>query len=84
VQFVANLGLTFAQCNSPPGRWELPVHGWQIVLSAVAVAIGLAAMGVSLWLYRLTFRLDHVAGQSATARGLPRRPAGSTSSRRSG
>ena len=61
VQFVANLAFTFAQCNSPPGRWELPIHGWQIALSAVAVAVGLTALGVCLWLYRATFRLDHVA-----------------------
>jgi hypothetical protein len=69
VQFVANLGFTFAQCNSPPGRWELPVHGWQIALSAVAVAIGLAAMGVCLWLYRATFRLDHVAAAERHGEG---------------
>ena len=61
VQFVANLAFTFAQCNAPPGRWQLPVRDWQIALSAAAVAVGLAAMAVSAWLYRRTFRLDHVA-----------------------
>jgi hypothetical protein len=61
VQFVTNLAFTFAQCNAPAGRWQLPVHGWEIVLSAVAVGVGLAAMGVSLWLYRRTYHLDHIA-----------------------
>ncbi len=61
IQFVANLAFTFAQCNSPPGRWQLPVHGWEIGLSAVAVGIGLAAMAVSAWLFRRTFHLDHIA-----------------------
>jgi hypothetical protein len=71
VQFVANLGLTFAQCNAPPGRWQLPVHGWQIGLSAAAVAVGLASMGVCLWLYRRTFRLDHVAEAERHGEGTP-------------
>jgi hypothetical protein len=61
VQFVVNLAFTFAQCNAPPGRWSLPVHGWQIALSAVAVVIGLSAMGVCVRLYRSTAQLDHVA-----------------------
>jgi hypothetical protein len=61
VQFVVNLAFTFAQCNAPPGRRQLPVHGWEIALSAVAVTVGLAAMGVSAWLFRRTSRLDHVA-----------------------
>ncbi|HWE34175.1 MAG TPA: hypothetical protein VG410_11865 [Solirubrobacteraceae bacterium] len=60
-QFVANLFLTFAQCNAPPGRSRLPVHGVEIGLSAAAVTIGLASAGVSLWLYRRTSSLDHVA-----------------------
>jgi hypothetical protein len=61
VQFVINLAFSFAQCNAPAGRWQLPVHGWEIVVSAVAVAIALAAEGVSLWLYLRTFNLDHIA-----------------------
>lgn len=61
VQFVANLFFSFAQCNAPPGRWQLPVHGWQIGLSVAAILVGLAAEGVSLWLYLRTFRVDHVA-----------------------
>jgi hypothetical protein len=61
VQFVANLFFSFAQCNAPAGRWHLPVHGWQIGLSVAAILVGLAAEGVSLWLYLRTFRIDHVA-----------------------
>ena len=61
VQFLANLTFTFAQCNAPAGRWQLPLHGWEIILSAVAVGVGLTAMGVSLWLFRRTWHIDHVA-----------------------
>jgi hypothetical protein len=61
VQFVANLFLSFAQCNAPAGRWSVPVHGWQIGLSVAAILVALAAEGVSLWLYLRTYRLDHVA-----------------------
>ncbi len=61
IQFVANLAFTFAQCNAPAGRWQLPVHDFQIALSVAAVSVGLAAAGVSLWLYLRTHELDHVA-----------------------
>lgn len=69
VQFVANLAFTFAQCNAPSGRWQLPVHGWQIALSAAAVAVTLAAAGVSLWLYLHTFNLDHVSESERRGEG---------------
>lgn len=59
VQFVANLAFTFAQCNAPAGRWHLPVHTFEIVITVAAVAVGLAAEGVSLRLYLQTYRLDH-------------------------
>ncbi len=72
VQFVINLAFTFAQCNAPPGRWQLPVHEWEIAVSAVAVAIGLTAAGASLLLYRKTNRLDHIA--QAERRGLGSEP----------
>src|SRR5947209_18467339 len=71
VQFVANLFLSFAQCNAPPGRWSLPVHGLQIGLSVVAVAIGLAAAAVSLRLYLRTFHIDHVAEAVRHGEGGP-------------
>jgi hypothetical protein len=69
VQFVANLAFTFAQCNAPSGRWQLPVHGWEIALSATAICIGVAAEAVSLWLYLRTFRLDHVAESERRGKG---------------
>ncbi len=58
IQFVANLAFSFAQCNAPPGRWDLPVQSWQIGLSVAAVVVGLAAEGVSLRLYMRTAHLD--------------------------
>ncbi len=59
VEFVANLAFTFAQCNAPAGRWDLPVHAFQIGSSVAAVAVGLAALGVSFRLYMRTYRIDH-------------------------
>lgn len=69
VQFVANLALTFAQCNAPSGRWQLPVHTLEIALSVAAITVGLLAMGVSLSLYRRTFRLDHIAAAERRGEG---------------
>jgi hypothetical protein len=71
IQFVANLAFTFAQCNAPPGRWQLPVHGWGIALSAAAVVVGLSAMGISVWLFRRTFNVDHVAEAERRGDGSP-------------
>jgi hypothetical protein len=61
VQFVVNLEFSWAQCNAPAGRWQVPVHGWEIALSAVAALVALMAAGVSLRLYLRTYRLDHVS-----------------------
>jgi hypothetical protein len=61
VQFVANLGLTFAQCDQPVQRWALSVHDWEIGLSAAAVAVGLAATAVSVWLFVRTYRHEDAA-----------------------
>lgn len=71
LQFVVNLAFTFAQCNAPSGRWRLPVHSFEIALSAAAAAVGLVAMGVSLRLYRLTFAVDHVAEAERQGEGTP-------------
>lgn len=60
VQFVANLAFTFAQCNQPVMRWRLPVHTWEIVLSAAAVTVGLASLAVCAWLYLYTYQFRHV------------------------
>jgi hypothetical protein len=60
IQFVANLAFSFAQCNQPTTRWQLPVHGWVIGLSAGAVAVALAAMAVCARIFLRTFRIDDV------------------------
>ena len=69
VQFVANLAFSFAQCNQPTTRWQLPVHGWQIGLSAAAVAVVLAAMAACASVFRRTFRIDDVFGQERRGDG---------------
>ena len=48
VQFVANLAFGWARCNPPVTRWALPVHGWEIALSAGALVIGLASLGTAI------------------------------------
>ena len=59
VQFVANLAFTLAQCQQP-ARWMLPVHAWEIGISAVAVVIGVASGTVSWRLYRRAARTGDV------------------------
>ena len=71
LQFVANLAFTFAQCNAPPGRWQLPVHAWEIVLSVVAIAFALAAEGVCGWLFVQTYQHDHVSALERHGEGSP-------------
>jgi hypothetical protein len=71
VQFVTNLAFTFAQCNQPIARWQLPVHGWQIGLSAAAVAVVLAAMAACGLIFLRTFRVDDVFGQERRGDGSP-------------
>ena len=69
IQFVVNLAFTFAQCNQPAARWQLPVHGWEIVTAAVGVSIGLASTGVSLWLYLRTFAIGDVSEEERRGEG---------------
>ncbi len=57
-QFVAGLAFTFAQCNAPPGRWQLPVQTWQSLLSIAGVLVGVAAVAVCVRLYRDTREID--------------------------
>ena len=72
VQFPANLYLTFAQCNNPTGRWNLPIHALEIGLSALAFAVGSAATVVSLLIFRATYDAsDDVDGQERRGDGSP-------------
>lgn len=59
IQFVANLAFTLAQCQQP-ARWMVPVHTWEIGISAVALGVGLAAGAVSLSVYRRASRIGDV------------------------
>lgn len=70
-QFVAGLTFTWAQCNAPPGRWELPVQTWQSALAIAGVVVGLVATAVCVRLYRRTRNLDHVAATERLGRGSP-------------
>jgi putative flippase GtrA len=70
VQFLANLFFTFAQCDPPTARWALPVHGWEIGLSVAAVIVGLASLGVSLWIYLRTYQIEDVAAQERRGEGV--------------
>jgi len=71
LQFVAGLAFTFAQCNQTSGRWQLPVHGWQISFAVAGLAIGLASVGTSVWLFRRTFRLHDVFAAERRGDGFP-------------
>jgi hypothetical protein len=67
-QFVAGLAFTFAQCNAPPGRWQLPVQTWQLALSIAGVLVGLVATAVCVRLYRRTRGGDGGDGVAETER----------------
>jgi amino acid transporter len=70
VQFAVNLALTFAQCNQPTDRFRIPIHTLEIAISAVAIAVALAAEGVALWMFRRTAWLDHVSEQERRGKGV--------------
>jgi hypothetical protein len=70
-QFVAGLMFTFAQCNAPPGRWELPVQTWQSALAIAGVVVGLAATAVCVRLYRRTRAPGNIAATERLGRGSP-------------
>lgn len=70
-QMVAGLGFTFAQCNAPPGRWELPVQEWQFWLAVGGVVVGLASVAVCVRLYRQTRDVDDAAETERLGRGTP-------------
>lgn len=70
-QFVAGLAFTFAQCNAPPGRWQLPVRTWQSALSIAGILVGLAAGAVCVKLYRRTRAVDDIAATERRGEGSP-------------
>lgn len=69
LQFVANLFFTFAECDQPVQRWMLPVHSWEVALSALAVAVGVSAIGVSLMIFVRTGRVDDVSAKEREGMG---------------
>lgn len=71
LQFAANLYFTFAQCNQPAGRFDLPVHTWEIGLSVLALAVGLAATAVAVGVFRRTFEIGDVDAQERRGDGSP-------------
>jgi hypothetical protein len=70
-QFVAGLAFTFAQCNAPPGRWELPVQTWQSALSIGGVVVGVISVVVCVRLYRQTRDVDDAAATERLGEGSP-------------
>ncbi len=73
VQFVANLAFTTAQCDARSGaaRWQLPVHGWQIALSAGAIAVGLAAEITCGAMFLRTYKNDEISAPERRGDGSP-------------
>jgi hypothetical protein len=66
-QFIANLFLTFAQCNTDPRR-QLPLHAWELGLSIAAATVAAAAEGVSVHVFCRT-RVDDIAEQELRGEG---------------
>jgi len=69
-QFVANLAFTFAQCDQPVARWTLPVHTWEIALSAAAAIVAAAAEATALRLFRSTQGIDEAARHERRGDGV--------------
>lgn len=67
-QFVANLFLTFAQCNQLTSHRTLPLHTIEVIISVVAALVAISAEGVAITLFRRTARVDHTAQEEM--RGL--------------
>ena len=70
-QFIAGLYFTWAQCNQPDGRTQVPVREWQTGLAAGGVLVGLAALAVSLRIYLNTHKIGDVAGEERRGDGHP-------------
>jgi hypothetical protein len=69
VEFVTGLFFTWAQCNQPDGRTQLPLRAWQTGLAAAGALVGLTALGVCLRIYLHTHRIGDVAGEERRGDG---------------
>ncbi|HWF54354.1 MAG TPA: hypothetical protein VG223_07005 [Solirubrobacteraceae bacterium] len=68
-QFVANLFLTFAQCNQIHTHRRLPLHELEVALSAAAIVVTLGAEGVAVTLFRRAWRLDDIVRSEIAGKG---------------
>ena len=71
IEFVTGLYFTWAQCNQPDGRTQVPLREWQTGLAAGGALVGLIAFGVCLWIYLSTHQIDDVAGEERRGEGHP-------------
>ena len=69
--FVAGYGFGLAHCFPTGNSFSLPLSGWQIAAAACGVAVSLASIAVSLWLFLRTFRVGDVAGMERRGDGAP-------------
>jgi hypothetical protein len=69
LQFVAGLAFSFAQCQPPPGRWQLPVRDWQVGLAIGGLVLGLAATAVGVRIFLRTFRVGDLFGSERRGDG---------------
>jgi hypothetical protein len=58
LQLVLGYGLTEAACGAAGSRWGIATDTWEIVLTAAAGAVAVAAEGAALLLFRATRDLD--------------------------
>lgn len=68
-EFFAGLYFTWAQCNQPDGRTQVPVRAWQAALAAGGVVVGFVAIAVCLRIYLRTHNIDDVAGEDRRGDG---------------
>lgn len=71
IQFVIGLAFGWAQCNSPAGRWQLPVSAWQAGMAGGAFLVCMASMTAAGWLFKRTYRVGEVFAQERRGDGSP-------------
>jgi hypothetical protein len=54
LQHVAGFAITVAACNAAGARWDLPVDGLTIAVTATAAAVAVLAEASALHVYRVT------------------------------